>query len=116
MPSFRFATIPSRSRAQIFHEKGLPVLFDVLSIKQAWALCGPDESRKSLLSLDKGHLPQILAIKPEKVERAIDRLPFPAEQLVELAHTLRIEAHNFAIENCSLHRQLGQRFFQRLKS
>ena len=35
-------------------EKALPVLFDVLRIKQASALCGPDESRESLLSLDKG--------------------------------------------------------------
>jgi hypothetical protein len=47
-----------------FREKALPVLFDVLRIKQAWALCGPDESCEALLSLDKGHLPQVLAIKP----------------------------------------------------
>jgi hypothetical protein len=99
-----------------FREKALPVLLNVLRIKQPWTLRGPDESRESLLSLDKWHLPQVLAIKPQKVERVKDWLPFPAKQLIELAHTLTIEAHNFAIENYSFDRQLGQRFFQRLKS
>jgi hypothetical protein len=51
-----------------FREKGLPVLQDVLRIKQPWTLRGLDESRESLLSLDKRHLPQVLAIKPQKVE------------------------------------------------
>jgi hypothetical protein len=59
---------------------------------------------------------RVLAIKPQKVEGVKDWLPFPAEQLIELADPLTIEAHNFAIENCVLHRQLDQRFFQRLKS
>jgi hypothetical protein len=99
-----------------FREKVLPVLLDVLSIKQPWTLRGPDKSREALLSLDKGRQPQVLAIKPQKVEGAKDWLDFPAEQLVELADTLTIEAHNLAIGNCSFDRQFGQRFFQRLKS
>jgi hypothetical protein len=37
-----------------FREKGLPLRYDVLRIKQPWTLCGPDESCESLLSLDKG--------------------------------------------------------------
>jgi len=98
-----------------FREKVLPVLLDVLSIKQPWTLRGPDKSREALLSLDKGRQPQVLAIKPQKVEGAKDWLDFPAEQLVELADTLTIEAHNLAVENCSFGRQLGERFFQRLK-
>ena len=49
-------------------KKALPVLQDMLSIKQPWTLCGPDEPGESLLSLDKGPLPQVLAIKPQKVE------------------------------------------------
>jgi len=96
--------------------KALPVLLDLLRIKQPRTLRGPDESRKSLLSLDKGHLPQVLTIKPQKVERVKDWLAFPAEQLAELAHTFTIEAHNLAIENCGFDRQLGERFFQRFKS
>ena len=92
------------------------MLLDVLSIKQPWTLRGSDEPCESLLSLDKGHPPQVLAIKPQKVEGAKDWLDFPAEQLVELADTLTIEAHNLAIGNCSFDRQFGQRFFQRLKS
>jgi hypothetical protein len=66
------------------------VLLDVLSIKQPWTLCGPDEPRKSLLSLDKGLPPQVLAIKPQKVEGVKDWLPFPADQLVELANALGV--------------------------
>jgi len=97
-------------------EKGLAVLHDVLRIKQPWTLRGPDESRESLLSFDKGHLPQVLAIKPQKVERVKDWLPFPAEQLVELAHTLRIDANNLAVKNGVLDGQLGERPFECLKS
>jgi len=107
---------PFKVTCAIFSEELFAFTLDVLRIKQPWTLRGPDESRESLLSLDKGHLPQILAIKPQKVERVKDWLPFPAEQLIELADPLTIEAHNLAVENCSLHRQLGQRFFQRLKS
>src|SRR5215469_4826313 len=99
-----------------FRKKGLPVLHDVLRIKQPWTLRGPDESRESLLSLDKGHPPQILAIEPQKVERVKDRLPFPAEQLVELAHTLRIDANNLAVNDGVLHGQLGERPLEYLKS
>jgi len=99
-----------------FREKGPPLLYDVLRIKQAWALCGPDESRESLLSLDKGHPPQILAIKPQKVERIKDWLPFPAEQLVELAHALRIDANNLAVNHGVLDGQLGERPLECLKS
>jgi hypothetical protein len=51
------------------------VLLDVLSIKQPWTLRGSDEPCESLLSLDKGHPPQVLAIKPQKVERVKDWLP-----------------------------------------
>ena len=51
-------------------EKGLAVLHDVLRIKQPWTLRGPDESRESLLSFDKGPPPQVLAIEPQKVERS----------------------------------------------
>jgi len=80
------------------------VLLDVLSIKQPWTLRGSDEPCESLLSLDKGHPPQVLAIKPQKVERVKDWLPFPAEQLVELAHALRIEANDFAVNDGVLHR------------
>ena len=61
-----------------YREEGLAVLRDVLRIKQPWSLRGPDEPRELLLSLDKGHLPQVLAIKPQKVERVKDWLPFPA--------------------------------------
>ena len=82
-----------------FREKALSVLLDALRIKQPWTLRGPDEPRESLLSLDKGHLPQVLAIKPKKVERIKDWLPFPAEQLVELAHTLRVDANNLAVKD-----------------
>src|SRR5215831_6774404 len=92
-----------------FCEKGLAMLHDVLRIKQPWTLRGPDESRESLLSLDKGPLPQVLAIKPQKVERVKDWLPFSAEQLVELAHALRIDANNLAVKDGVLDGQLGQR-------
>src|SRR5215472_2466608 len=37
-----------------FREKTLPVLLDVLRVKQPGTLRGPDESRESLLSFDKG--------------------------------------------------------------
>ena len=85
------------------------MLLDVLSIKQPWTLRGSDEPCESLLSLDKGHPPQILAIEPQKVEGIKDGLPFPAEQLVELAHTLRIDANNFAFNDGVLDAQLGDR-------
>ena len=93
-------------------EKGFPVLHDVLCVKQPWTLRGLDERRESLLSLDKGHLPQVLAIKPQKVERAKDWLPFPAEQLVELAHALRIDANDLAVKDGVLDWQVGERFFK----
>jgi hypothetical protein len=99
-----------------FREKGLAVLHDVLRIKQPWTLRGPDELRESLLSLDKRHLPQVLAIKPKKVERVKDWLPFPAEQLIELAHTLRIDANNLAVNDGVLDGQLGERPLECLKS
>src|SRR5215469_14092003 len=99
-----------------FREKGLPVLHDVLRVKQPWTLRGPFESRESLLSLDRGHLPQVLAIKPQKVERVKDWLPFPAEQLVELAHTLRIDANNLAVNDGVLDVQLGERPLECLRS
>ena len=35
-------------------KKALPVLLDVLRIKQPWTRRGPDESCESLLSLDRG--------------------------------------------------------------
>jgi hypothetical protein len=95
-----------------FREEAFAVLLDVLRIKQPWTLRGPDESRESLLSLDKGHPPQILAIKPQKVERVKDWLPFPAEQLVELAHALRIDANNLAVKDGVLDWQVGERFFK----
>ena len=63
-----------------FREKGLPVLHHVLRIKQPWALRGPDESRESLLSLDKGHLPLVLAINPQKVFSAFLKLPVFARE------------------------------------
>ena len=53
-----------------FCEKALPALLDVLRVKQPWTLRGPDESRESLLSFDKGPPPQVLAIEPQKVERS----------------------------------------------
>jgi hypothetical protein len=40
-------------------------------------------------------------------------LRFPPEQLVKLADPLIIEAHNFAIENCSFDRQLGPKLFSK---
>jgi hypothetical protein len=92
------------------------VLHDVLRIKQPWTLRGPDESRKSLLSLDKGPLPQVLAIKPQKVEGVKDGLAFPAEQLVELAHTLRIDANNLAVNDGVLDGQFGERPLEYFKS
>jgi len=92
------------------------VLHDVLRIKQPWTLRGPDKSRESLLSLDKGHLPQVLAIKPQKVERVKDWLPLPPEQLVELAHALRIDANNLAVKDGVLDGQLGERPLECLKS
>ena len=95
-----------------FREKGLPVLHDVLRIKQPWTLRGPDESRESLLSLDKGHLPQVLAIKSEEVEGVKDWLPLPAERLVELAHVLRIDTNNLAVKDGVLDWQVGERFFK----
>ena len=75
----------------------------MLRIKQPWTLRGPDESRKSLLSLDKGHLPQVLAIKPQKVEGVRDWFPFSAAQLVEPAHALRIDADNLAVRKLLYH-------------
>src|SRR5215471_5747710 len=85
-----------------FCEKGLAMLHDVLRIKQPWTLRGPDESRESLLSLDKGPLPQVLAIKPQKVER--DWLPFSAEQLVELTDAPLVQADYLPVQNRRLHR------------
>jgi len=65
---------------------------------------------------DKGHLPQVLAVKPQKVERVKDWLPFPTEQLVELAHALRIDANNLAVKDGVLDGQLGERPLECLKS
>ena len=90
-----------------FRKQFLSRALDVLSIKQPWTLRGPDESRQLLLSLDKGPLPQVLAIKSEKVERVKDWFPFPAEQLVELANALRIDANNLAVNDGFLDGQLG---------
>ena len=42
--------------------------------------------------------------------------PFPAEQLVELAHTLRNDANNLAIKDGVLDGQLGERRLECLKS
>src|SRR5215469_425308 len=99
-----------------FREKALPALLDVLRIKEPGTLRGLDESGESFLSFDKGPLPQILAIEPQGVECVQHRLPFPAEQLVELAHALRIEANDFAVNDGVLHGQLGQRPLECLKS
>ena len=62
-----------------------------------------------LLSLEEGPLPQVLAIEPQEVERVKDWLPLSAEQLVEPAHTLRIDADDFAVEDGALDGQIGQR-------
>jgi hypothetical protein len=88
----------------------------VLRIKQPRTLRGLNQSRESLLSLDKGPLPQILGIKPQNVERVKDWLPFPAEQPVELTHTLRIDANNLAVKDGVLDGQLGERALECLKS
>ena len=45
-----------------FSEEFFAFALDVLRIEQPWTLRGPDKPRKSLLSLDKGPLPQILAV------------------------------------------------------
>ena len=84
----------------------------MLRVKQPWTLRGLDESSESLLSFDKGPPPQVLAIEPQKVERVKDWLPFPAEQLVELARTLRIDANNLAVKDGVLDWQVGERFFK----
>jgi len=90
-------------------EKGLAMLHDMLRIKQPWTLRGPDDLRESLLSLDKGPPPQVLAIKPQKVECVQHGLPFAAEKLVELAHALRIDANNLAVKDGVLDGQLRER-------
>ena len=71
---------PLKVSSANFREKGLPVLQDVLRIKQPWTLRGPDESRESFLSFDEGPLPQILAIEPQKVKCVQDGLDFAAQK------------------------------------
>jgi len=51
----------------------------------------------------KGPPPQVLAIKPQKVEGVRDWFPFSAEQLVEPAHALRIDADNLAVRKLLYH-------------
>src|SRR6516225_5592583 len=79
-----------------FREKGLPVLQDVLRIKQPWTLRGLDESRVASFARQAASAsgPRHQATEGRSVK---DWLPFPAQQLVELVHTLRIDANNLAV-------------------
>ena len=55
-------------------------------------------------------------VKPQKVERVKHWLPFPAEQLIELAQALRVDPNNLAIKDGVLDGQLGERPLECLKS
>ena len=97
-PVLRLATILSRSRRQI-SAKILTCALYMLGIQQTGTVAHANEFRETGFPLEKRPPPEIRAVEPEQVEGIEDGSPFSAEQLVELAHTLRIDANNLVVKD-----------------
>jgi hypothetical protein len=72
---------------------------------------------QALLSNYQRQRPQILAIQPKQIECIENGMTSPGHEMIELADSMRIEANDFAIQDCVLGQSV-QRFpetFERLE-
>jgi hypothetical protein len=79
----------------------------VLGIQQTGTVAHANEFRETGFPLEKRRPPEIRAVEPQQVEGVEDWLPFSAEQLVELAHGLRLDPNNLAVKDGVLDGQFG---------
>ena len=78
----------------------------MLGVHDALATTRPHEAGELSLALDQRLVAQVMPIDPQQIERIEHGFALTAQELVELAHTILVQAHDFAIENRTLHGQL----------
>jgi hypothetical protein len=86
----------------------------MLCINEAVATTLLNQFAQTLLSFDERQQAKIFAIEPQQVENIEHWLTSARKQFIELTDALRIEAHDFTVENRIL-AQIVERFFQGVK-
>ena len=74
------------------------IALDMIGVPHHGRLLGDDTAQEPL-AFDQRAGTQILAIKPEKIEDVIDRLPTAAEQVIESRASVSIQHDGLAVKN-----------------